>query len=118
LLVITVVCYGIMSLLYWGNLIVFTWYDWIIPAFLFIQGYFTGLLVRSVKPGTREFTLFFLGATVLRLLLSLILVGLIVYLNPEHGVTFAILFLATYLIYLIFEIYSLIANLRSHFEKQ
>lgn len=55
-----------------------------------------------------------LGSTVLRLILSLFFVFILLWGGDENILWFVINFFAIYLLYLLFDIYSLITNLRLH----
>ncbi len=55
----------------------------------------------------------FLGLTVLRLLLSMGFVGIVLFVGIEGRVIWVANFFAAYLFYLVFEIYSILSNLRA-----
>ncbi len=55
----------------------------------------------------------FLGLTVLRLLLSMGFVGIVLFVGIENRVIWVANFFAAYLFYLVFEIYSILSNLRA-----
>ncbi len=55
----------------------------------------------------------FLGLTVLRLLLSMGFVGIVLFVGIEDRVIWVANFFAAYLFYLVFEIYSILSNLRA-----
>lgn len=55
----------------------------------------------------------FLGLTVLRLILSMIFIGIVVFSGLEGRITWVADFFAVYLFYLVFEIYSILSNLRA-----
>lgn len=55
----------------------------------------------------------FLGLTVLRLLLSMGFVGIVLFVGIEDRIIWVANFFAAYLFYLVFEIYSILSNLRA-----
>ncbi|OEK07260.1 hypothetical protein BFP71_04195 [Roseivirga misakiensis] len=55
----------------------------------------------------------FLGLTVMRLLLSMIFIGIVVFAGLEGKVLWVANFFAVYLFYLVFEIYTILSNLRA-----
>lgn len=55
----------------------------------------------------------FLGLTVLRLILSMIFIGIAVFAGVEERVLWVANFFAIYLFYLVFEIYTILSNLRA-----
>lgn len=55
----------------------------------------------------------FLGLTVLRLILSMIFIGIMVFSGLEDRIIWVGDFFAIYLFYLVFEIYSILSNLRA-----
>jgi len=55
----------------------------------------------------------FLGLTVLRLIISMIFIGIVVFAGLEERVLWVADFFAIYLFYLVFEIYTILSNLRA-----
>lgn len=55
----------------------------------------------------------FLGLTVLRLILSMAFIGIMVFAGLEDRIIWVADFFAIYLFYLVFEIYSILSNLRA-----
>jgi len=55
----------------------------------------------------------FIGLTVLRMLLSMIFLGAVIFLGLEERVLWVANFFVVYLFYLVFEIYTILSNLRA-----
>lgn len=55
----------------------------------------------------------FLGTTVLRLILSMIFIGIMVFTGLEGQIVWVANFFVVYLFFLVFEIYSILSNLRA-----
>lgn len=55
----------------------------------------------------------FIGLTVLRMLLSMIFLGAVLYIGLEERVLWVVNFFVVYLFYLVFEIYTILSNLRA-----
>ena len=55
----------------------------------------------------------FLGLTVLRMLLSMAFIGITLYMGIEDRVLWVVNFFAVYLFYLVFEITTILSNLRA-----
>lgn len=58
-------------------------------------------------------TTLFLGLTVLRLILSMIFIAVVVFTGIEERVLWVVNFFAVYLFYLVYEIYTILSNLRA-----
>ncbi|MFY0591460.1 hypothetical protein [Roseivirga sp.] len=67
--------------------------------------------LTSLDAQTR--TNLFLGLTVLRLIISMIFIGIVVFAGLEGKVLWVANFFAVYLFYLVFEIYTILSNLRA-----
>lgn len=55
----------------------------------------------------------FIGITVLRMIISMIFIGAVIFLGIEKRVLWVANFFAVYLFYLVFEIYAILSNLRA-----
>lgn len=66
--------------------------------------------LKNLDPQSR--TNLFLGTTVLRLLLSMGFIGITLFLGIENQILWVANFFAIYLFYLVFEIYTILSNLR------
>ena len=91
---------------------------WIILTFFVAYSF---LLHRLIELGFREnrknFIQFYLTTVVLRLILSVIFIGIELYIGLQQQQLFIIDFFALYLFYTIFEIWNLSSNLRQNSEK-
>lgn len=75
---------------------------------LFVIGYATD---KSPK----NFMLFYFAAMIVRLFISILVAAVIILADKSHVFIFAINFTFLYLLFLGFEIYSILTNLRQHF---
>ena len=66
--------------------------------------------LKNLDPQSR--TNLFLGTTVLRLLLSMGFIGITLFVGIENQILWVADFFAIYLFYLVFEIYTILTNLR------
>ncbi|MFT6215900.1 MAG: xanthine/uracil permease [Roseivirga sp.] len=66
--------------------------------------------LKNLDPQSR--TNLFLGTTVLRLILSMGFIGAALFLGIENQILWVANFFAIYLFYLVFEIYTILSNLR------
>jgi xanthine/uracil permease len=66
--------------------------------------------LKNLDPQSR--TNLFLGTTVLRLILSMGFIGAVLFLEIENQILWVANFFAIYLFYLVFEIYTILSNLR------
>lgn len=91
---------------------------WLILGF-FVA--FSFLFHRVIEFGLREkqknFIPFYLSTVVLRLILSLIFIGIVLYLGLQNPELFILNFFVLYLFYTIFEIWNLSRKLRHNSEK-
>jgi len=89
----------------------------LIILFLFLQALLTFLLTKLGFQDRQRFSLYYMAATAFRFLLSVIVVFFALYLGVDHTVVFIINFMTVYLLFVVFEIYTLITNLRPDSEK-
>lgn len=88
---------------------------WAILIFLAIATLLTSMLsIVLLKNDEFNSVSFVLGSTVLRILLSLLFVIVSLWGGDENILWFVLDFFTIYLLYLVFDIYSLITNLRLH----
>lgn len=115
---------GIVILLLW-MLIYFTGYRLAHPYVWFILTFFifiTAVTFYVTWWGAREdqdnFQLYYFASMGFRLILSIGVIFVYVYLATEGEVQFVLNFFVLYFVYTAFEIYSLLTNLRPHSKKQ
>lgn len=90
-----------------------------IVAFYFLQGLSINLTIDWVKGNYPEkISIFLLGSVVFRLLTSIIACIFALLIGIDDRQMFIINFFAVYFTYLIFELISLVANLRPNLESQ
>lgn len=93
-------------------------FTWIIVLFFFL------LTIASIsatnyvaKHWRKQFIQFYFAIMTARLLVSFAIALLFILTDREHVLVFGINFLVLYLLFLGFEIYSILTNLRTHFKK-
>jgi hypothetical protein len=113
LLLTLLVAAGIAALVY------FTGYSLVHPLAYLILAFFAlitlGAFYAIQKGGKADpgsFQLYFMGSSVLRVLLCMTAVFIYVFMATDRELQFALNFFAIYFIYTGFEIYSLLSNLR------
>jgi hypothetical protein len=102
-----------------GTLIYFTSYELVHPLAFVILAFFALITLGAfyaIQKGSKadpgSFQLYFMGSSVLRVLLCMTAVFIYVFMASERELQFALNFFALYFIYTGFEIYSLLSNLR------
>jgi len=86
-------------------------------GFYFVLTWFTGLLTLYLLEISKENSvMILLGMGVLRVAASLTFIFLISWLGVENILWFVVNFFTIYLLYLLFDIYTFITNLRPHSE--
>lgn len=88
-----------------------------IILFLFLQALLTLYLTRMGFLDRHRFPMYYMAATAFRFLLSVIVVFFALYLGVNQAVVFIVNFMTAYLLFVVFEIYTLITNLRPDSEK-
>jgi hypothetical protein len=88
-----------------------------IILFLFLQALLTLFLTKLGLRDKSRFSLYYMAATVFRFLLSIIVIFFALYLGVNQAVIFIVNFMIAYLLFVVFEIYTLITNLRPDSEK-
>lgn len=88
---------------------------WSIMVFSALLGF---LVVAVADWGLKSFDAqmrptVFIGITVMRLLLSMLFIGAAIFLGVEERVLWVVNFFAVYLLYLVFELYTILSNLRA-----
>lgn len=93
-------------------------YTWLIVLFFFLL---TIGSISATKYAARhwrkQFIQVYFGIMTLRLFISVAFALMLIVLDREHVLVFGINFLVLYLLFLGFEIYSILTNLRTHFKK-
>jgi hypothetical protein len=88
---------------------------WNILLFFFFLTLITGFLSQLIlKNGKENFAHVVLGGTIFRFFISLAYILIFLFIGLDNIILFVSNFFAIYLLYLLFDIYSLIANLRPH----
>lgn len=91
---------------------------WVILSFFIAYSFlFNRLIELGFKEKRKNFIPFYLASVGLRLILSIIFIGIELYRGLEKQELFIINFFALYLFYTIFEIWNLNSNLRQNSEK-
>lgn len=94
-------------------------YAWYIIAFFFIQSLLTTLVAgKGLKKRQDKFPIYYFASMILRFVLTVIVAFVFIALQTAELNEFIVNFFILYLLFLIFEIYSLLANLRAHLKKQ
>jgi hypothetical protein len=89
----------------------------LVIGFYFVLTWLTGLLaLYLLKISKENSVMVLLGMGVLRVAASLAFVFLILWLGAENILWFVVNFFTIYLLYLLFDIYTFITNLRPHSE--
>jgi len=88
-----------------------------VPFFLVINGLAAIVTFRALGQDQQKMILVYLATTVFRLLLSVAIIFFILMQGVSNRITFVINFAVVYLVFLGFEIYGLLTNLRAHLEK-
>lgn len=88
-----------------------------IILFLFLQAILTLYLTKLGFRDSSRFALYYMSAIVFRFLLSVIAIFIALYLGINQAVIFIVNFMIAYLLFVVFEIYTLITNLRPDSEK-
>lgn len=86
---------------------------WKIISFFLILTWLTGVFSHYLLSISKENSAnILLGTIVIRFIASIAFVGIMLFLDQENIILFAINFFAIYLFYLLFDMYGLITNLR------
>ena len=89
----------------------------LIILFLFLQAVLTLFLTKLGLHDKGRFSLYYMAATAFRFLLSIIVIFFALYLGVNQSTIFIVNFMIAYLLFVVFEIYTLITNLRPDSEK-
>lgn len=87
---------------------------WIILFYSILTGVTGMISIHLLKKDKLNFASTILGSAVFRLIFSLAFVFIVLWAGDENILWFVVNFFAIYLLYLLFDIYSLITNLRLH----
>jgi hypothetical protein len=88
---------------------------WIVLFFIILTLASMAIMARAAKNAQKNFMSIYLSAMVARLFVSIIFAALFILLDKAHVMTFAGNFVVLYLLYLGFEIYGILTNLRHQF---
>ncbi len=88
----------------------------ILIFFLVLSIIFHRLIGLGIKENNKNFIIIYLSSIVLRLIFSLLFIGLELYLGVKNQEIFILNFFVLYLCYTIFEIWNLSRNLRQNSE--
>lgn len=88
-----------------------------IILFLFLQALLTLFLTKLGLHDRSRFTLYYMSAIAFRFLLTIIAIFFALYLGVNQVAIFVVNFMTAYLLFVVFEIYTLITNLRPDSEK-
>ena len=92
---------------------------WIILIFLYLLSAATSTFINyGVQRHRKNFNLFFFPALIFRFFASVIFILVMVLIKTEQVLFFVLDFFVLYLLYQMFEITSLMTNLRSHLENR
>ena len=94
----------------------FTAIYWI-PFFLVINGIASIVTYRALEQDQQKMILVYLATTVFRLLISVTIIFVALMQGVSDRIEFVVNFAVVYLVFLGFEIYGLLTNLRAHLEK-
>jgi hypothetical protein len=93
-------------------------YVWYLQAYLFIiTGVTYYVTNKGVKDNLMDFQNFVMAGIAIRFFLSAIIIFLYIYLVKHQSFTFLGNFFVLYLFYTVFEIQSVLSNLRAHLKK-
>jgi hypothetical protein len=88
---------------------------WNMILFFFLLAFSTGYLSQLIlKNGKENFVAAVLSGTIFRFFISLGYILVFLFLGVDNIILFVVNFFVIYLLYLLFDIYGLIANLRPH----
>lgn len=88
---------------------------WNMIIFFFLLAFSTGYLSQLIlKNGKDNFVAAVLSGTIFRFFISLGYILVFLFLGVDNIILFVVNFFVIYLLYLLFDIYGLIANLRPH----
>ena len=105
----------ILILMFLGLGQIFHHQVWNMLLFYFLLTLFTGYLSQIIlKNGKDNFVAAVLGGTIFRFIISLGYILVILFIGVDNIILFVVNFFIIYLLYLLFDIYGLMANLRPH----
>lgn len=119
LLIFTLLLSGAVFFMQYLELPFIHQYIWYIIGFFFIQSLLTTFIAgKGIKKNSVNFPPFYFMSMILRLVLTIILAFVFIAIQTPDLNVFVGNFLILYLLFLIFEIYSLLTNLRPDLDKQ
>ncbi len=93
-------------------------YWWIFLIFFVFLGYISKqILEYSQKDSQTKFSMYYFSTMIIRLLLSVLLIFVLLFKEKDSKVALVLNFFAIYLLYFVFEIYYLLANLQANSKK-
>ena len=91
---------------------------WVILVFFFLLTLASLIVIEKItKKNPKNFLAVYFSAMIARLFISIIFATVFILIDRESVFTFSINFLFLYLLFLGFEIYGIITNLRQHLKK-
>jgi len=87
-------------------------YPWMVLFFAAATLLFHLYMIRVLKTVPRRFTVRFMAATGIKMLLYMMAAGLLLLVNPGHAVAFLLAFFVLYLLFTVFEVSMLVFILR------
>nr|WP_230679969.1 hypothetical protein [Pontibacter sp. 172403-2] len=101
-----------------GQALVHTYVWYVLAFFVFITALTFYITRLGISYDNENFQLYYFGSMGFRMLLSIGVVFIYVYLFSENELQFVLNFFVLYFLFTGFEIYSLLANLRPNLKKQ
>ena len=101
-----------------GHALVHTYIWYVLAFFVFITALTFYITRLGISYDNDNFQLYYFGSMGFRMLLSIGVVFIYVYLFSENELQFVLNFFVLYFLFTGFEIYSLLANLRPNLKKQ
>ncbi len=93
-------------------------YWWLFLVFFVFLGYISKqILEHSQKDSQTKFSMYYLSTMIIRLLLSVLLISILLFRETDSKLFLVLNFLIIYLLYFVFEIYYLLANLQANSKK-
>jgi L-asparagine transporter-like permease len=88
-------------------------FQWLVILYFYVLTLISLMIVeRTARKDIDHLSKGFFGAMMLRFFLSIIIVLIVIYVDRENAILFAVNFIIIYLLYLGFEIYYLVKNLQ------
>jgi hypothetical protein len=92
-------------------------HKWFLLIFFFLLNLLTTAFIHlGINKNKENLAVFYFGAMIFRFFISLMVAFVFIYKGVDEKVMFVINFFVFYLLFLMFEIYSLLTNLRPNFK--